>query len=389
VIKSARALTFSSYAAMLFLGIADALVGSAARQIGLSAPQIGQMIATQNVGFGIGVMVSGSFADTHPKPRILMVGSIILALACLAFYRVPIFWVNCLVMFFVGLVIGSYEGVTDTMLLDLHPDQAASYININHFWVGVGKTGLAVYVMLLALNWRASVTQSGVAVLVLAGVFALSYLPVRGGVRSNFGERVRVLTRDWTVAVFFVLAVLAVGIEACSIGIMTTFLVVLRGFSASQAQMGLIVYVAAIGLGRLIVGLLVRSGRVAQWTVALFGAGVPLFLLLSFANLGPLTWLVIFAAGLGLSACLPLVLSLGGTRFPEMAGTVLGALKVGIPIGGILLPFLLSLVSSAAGLPVAMAILPAAFLIGLVLLAVNTATLFGPLPARSQVSPER
>jgi fucose permease len=289
----------------------------------------------------------------------------------------------------VGLGIGSYEGVTDTMLLDLHPDQAASYININHFWVGVGKTGLAVYLLLLALNWRTSVTQAGVAVLVLAGVFALSYLPVRASAQNNLGERARVLARDWTVAVLFALAVLAVGIEVCSIGIMTTFLVELRGFSASQAQLGLIVYVAAIALGRLLVGLLVRTGRVAQWTVALFGAGVPLFLLLSFANLGPLTWLVIFAAGLGLSACLPLVLSLGGTRFPEMAGTVLGALKVGIPIGGILLPSLLSLLSSAAGLPVAMAILPAAFLLGLVLLAGNTATLFGPLSARGQVSPQR
>jgi MFS family permease len=213
VIKSVRALTFSSYAAMLFLGIADAIIGSAARQIGLSAPQIGLMIATQNVGFGIGVMVSGNFADTHQKPRILMVGSIILALACLAFYRVPIFWVNCLVMFFVGLGIGSYEGVTDTMLLDLHPDQAASYININHFWVGVGKTGLAVYLLLLALNWRTSVTQAGVAVLVLAGVFALSYLPVRASAQNNLGERVRVLARDWTVAVLFALAVLAVGTE--------------------------------------------------------------------------------------------------------------------------------------------------------------------------------
>ena len=389
MIKSVRALTFSAYAAMLFLGITDALIGSAARQIGLSAPQIGLMIATMNVGFGIGVMVSGSLADTHPKPRILMVASIILALACLAFYRVPLFWVNCLVMFFAGLGIGSYEGVTDTMLLDLHPDQAARHININHFWVGVGKTGLAVYVMLLALNWRASVSQSGVAVLVLAGVFGLSYLPVRRGVRRNLGERVRVLTRDWTVAALFVLAVLACGIEVCSVGIMTTFLADLRGFSSDQAQLGLIVYVAAIGLGRLLVGLLVRSGRVAQWTLALFGAGVPLFLLLAFGDLGPWTWLAIVAAGLGVSACLPLVLSLGGTRFPEMAGTVLGALKVGIPIGGILLPSLLSLVSSAAGLQVAMVILPGAFLIGVALLVSQTATLFGPLPARGQVSAER
>ncbi len=388
MIKSSRALTFSSYAAMLFLGITDTIIGSAARQIGLSAPQIGLIIATQNVGFGIGVMVSGGLADTLPKPRILMAGSIVLALACLAFYRVPLFWVNCVVMFFAGLAIGSYEGVTDTMLLDLHPDRAANYININHFWVGVGKTGLAVYVMLLALNWRASVTQSGVAVLVLAGIFALSSLPVRRGVQRNLGDRVRILTRDWTVAVFFVLAVLAVGIEVCSVGVMTTFLVDLRGFSPAQAQIGLIAYVAAIGLGRLLVGLLVRSARVAQWTMALFGAGVPLFLLLAFANLGPLTWVVLVAAGLGLSACLPLVLSLGGTRFPEMAGTVLGALKVGIPIGGILLPALLSIVSTTAGLPVAMSILPAAFLIGLLLLAGNAAAVFGPSPAAGQVSPE-
>lgn len=385
MIKSPRALTYSSYAAMLFLGIVDALIGSAARQIGLSAAQIGLIIAIQYVGFGLGVLASGSLADTLPKPRILMAGSLILALACLAFYRVPVFWVNCLVMFFAGLGVGSYEGVTDTMLVELHPDQAASYININHFWAAVGKTGLAVYLLYLALNWRASVTQSGAAVLALAVVFGLSHLPLRRDTQNSFSDRVRVLSRDWTVALLFGVSVLAVGAEACSIGIMTTFLVELRGFSTGQAQLALIAYTGSMGAGRLLVGLLVRSGRVMAWTIGLFTAGVPVFLLLAFANVGLLTWPLIIAAGLGLSACLPLVLSIGGARFPEMAGTVLGALKVGIPIGGILLPFVLSLVSSGAGLGVAMGILPLTFLIALILLlALRASGAARPLPAGGQ-----
>ena len=302
MIKSFRALTISSYIAMLFLGVANSLIGSAAHQMGLSPTEIGFIIASQNAGFALGVVVSGNLADTYPKPRLLLVGSLILGLSLLAFYRTPIFWVNCLVMFGVGTGIGSYEGVTDAMLIDLYPGHAPRYINLNHFWVSVGKVGLAVYLMFLILNWQAAVKQAGVAVLLLAAFFALAYLPARGRAPGDSVARIRMLLKERTFAVLFVIVVLAVGVESVGTGIMTTFLTDLRGFTASSAQVGLIVFLTGVGLGRLLAGLLTKSEHTAQYAVGLLGLCVPLYSALFFVQLGPtVTWLAIFAAGLGLS----------------------------------------------------------------------------------------
>ena len=121
MIRNISVITASSYLSMLFLGVAATLIGAAARNIGLSPYQIGLMITFQNLGFMLSVMISGALADTHEKPRILLIGSLILTAAFLSFYLTQIFNVNLFIMFMIGLGIGTYEGVTDAMLIDIHP----------------------------------------------------------------------------------------------------------------------------------------------------------------------------------------------------------------------------------------------------------------------------
>ena len=86
VIRNPRAITAASFAAMFFLGVGYSIIGAAARNLGLTPTQIGILLAVQNVGFGVSVAVSGALADTHSKPRILAVGSVITALAFFAFF---------------------------------------------------------------------------------------------------------------------------------------------------------------------------------------------------------------------------------------------------------------------------------------------------------------
>jgi len=83
MIRNIKAVTGSCYLSMLFLGIGGAVVGAAARNIGLTPSQIGLIIAIQNVGFGMAVWLSGALSDTTSKPRLLLIGSLILVLAAL------------------------------------------------------------------------------------------------------------------------------------------------------------------------------------------------------------------------------------------------------------------------------------------------------------------
>ena len=84
-----------------------------------------------------------------------------------------------LVMFAIGAGIGTYEGVTDAMLLDVHRERQSYHINVNHFFVTLGSIIMVLYLTFLTVNWRNALTQSGVAVLLLALVFAFLRAPRR------------------------------------------------------------------------------------------------------------------------------------------------------------------------------------------------------------------
>ena len=65
---------------------------------------------------------------------------------------------------------------------------------------------------------------------------------------------------------------------------------------------------------------------------------------------------------------LPLIITLAGLLFKDIAGTVIGTIKVAIPIGGILLPFMMSLTARYVGLQASLLVMPLAFLLAFGLL---------------------
>ncbi len=384
MIKNTRAITYSCYSSMLFLGLSAALVGAAAKNIGLSPYQIGLLIAAQNLGFILSVMISGALADTHSKPKILFTGSVILALAFLAFYSTDLFWLNLAIMFAIGAGIGTYEGATDALLLDIHDERQNYYINVNHFFVTVGSIVIAVYLTFLSVDWRNAVIQSGVIVLILAVVFALMRARRRNTNHEPYLERLRILTRDRVVIALFIATLLVVGVEAGSVGILTSYLVDLRGFPAGSAQLALILFLVGMAIGRVLVGYFSKDSQIVQTILGLFGISVIFFAALYFLNIAQLSYVTILLAGLSMSALVPLLLTLAGILYPTMAGTVLGTVKVALAIGGIILPFLMSMITRQISFQAALVIFPLAFLLGFIILFLNIRDVRIPDPASSQ-----
>ncbi|MBE9473523.1 MAG: MFS transporter [Chloroflexi bacterium] len=368
MIKNISAITASSYLSMLFLGVAATLIGAAARNIGLTPYEIGLMITFQNLGFMISVMISGALADSHEKPRILLMGSLILSAAFLSFYLTQIFNVNLFIMFMIGVGIGTYEGVTDAMLIDIHPQKESLHININHFFVTFGSILITVYLIFLQMDWRNAVTQSGILVLFLALIFGLTKLAAKKAPTEPYLERMRVLTRDKVVIAFFIATALVVGVEAGTIGILTTYLMDLRDFTQVTSKLGLVVFLVGMALGRLIMGYISPREKINQILLTLFGASVVIYSALYFIDLSVITYGVIFLAGLSISALLPLMLTQAGLLYKEIAGTVLGSIKVAIPLGGILIPFLMSTLFRYSSLRASLIIFPLSFLLAFVLI---------------------
>jgi MFS family permease len=351
MIRNKTVITGSSFLSMFFMGVGTTVIGAAARNIGLTPYQIGLQLTIQNVGFIISVSIFGTLSDTYEKPKLQLFSSIVLAIAFSIFYMRSSFLLNLLIMFFIGLGMGGYEGVADAMLLDIHKEKESLYINVNHFFVTFGALMITLYLLFLQMNWRRSMVQSSVVVGCLACVFALMRLEARKkeqGPEHSWTKGLRVIKNERLVFALLFAASCIIGVELGTMGIMTTFLMEMRGFSQVTSKLGLVIYFSGIAAGRLIVGLLIKPHHLLRTLLLLLGLCILFLLVLYSVDTNGMmvpTFVFIFLCGITISAIFPLILSLAGLEYRKMAGTALGIIKMGIPIGGIIIPLILSLTS--------------------------------------------
>jgi hypothetical protein len=120
--------TGSAFLSMFFLGVGVAIVGATARMVGLAPSQIGYLVAAQNVGFGIAVIVAGTMSDIYRKPVILTVGLAMLGLSFFLLYRSEVFAANLAIpvggIVIPGLVGLLSDAVSFTVALFVFPASA-------------------------------------------------------------------------------------------------------------------------------------------------------------------------------------------------------------------------------------------------------------------------
>jgi MFS family permease len=369
MIRGKAALSGSAYLSMFFLGIGNTIIGAASGNIGLDASQIGLFIAAQNLGFFIAVITAGALADSVEKPRLLFAGSLLACVSFFLFYLWQPFLLNLLIMFFIGAAVGVSEGVTDAMLLDLHQERQAFHISVNHFFVTVGALLITGYLVFLQMSWRRALVQSAGAVLLLAVFLAFARTGVRRGA-TGLGERIRFLGSRGVVPGVFAAAVIFIGIEAGLTGLLTTFLLRLRQYDQVGSKLGLILFLAGIAIGRALFGLVARRERIRSMLFALAAACALFSALLFFVHLPPLaTSFALLLLGSTVSALFPLTITLTGLLFPEMSGTAIGLVKLGVPVGGFLIPLALSGVARFSSLETSLLLFPALAAASVVILA--------------------
>lgn len=348
---------------MLFLGVGVAIVGATARAVGLSPSQIGYLVAAQNVGFAIAVVTGGALSDRYPKPSILATGLVILAGAFALLYRNESFAVNLVVMLFMGVGMGTAEAVTDALLLEMHTENEGRLVTINHFFVSIGSVAITLYLMALELDWSSSLFQVAAALAVLAVIAALLAPPANVTPKAG-GGALRNLSTDIGVLLLVLAGIGSIGIGVGSAGVITTFANELRGISVGSAQIMLALFLGGLAVGRIAVGLLgrlERPGRIAAVAaVGAFATSVVFYLL-------PLTGVALFVAasvmGLTVAPLLPLTIAVAGLRYRSVAGTAMGMVKLAIPVGGIVIPGLIGLVSDLVSFSAALYLFPASALL--------------------------
>ena len=344
---------------MFFLGVGTAIIGAASRNIGLAPSQIGYLISIQSVGLIVSVVVVGSLADITDKARLLFAASLILAVSFFLFYLKEPFLLNLVIMFFIGVGIGGYEGAADPLLLEIHKHRASLFISISAFFVTFGGLIIAIYLIFLQMDWRISIVQSAFAVLLLAILFGFSRVPPKGAVSNSFRSRLVFLRKQRAVVVLFLLLTCAAGIEIGMLGIITSYLMEFHSFTQITSKLGLITYLGGLGTGRLFLGGFARKEQILVYLLFLFGlTSLFLFILLYSSPGTSVTYVLLFISGLTLSIIFPLTISLTGFKYPGLSGTAIGVVKLGIPAGGILVPLLISVIAIAGSFRVSLVVFP-------------------------------
>ncbi len=368
MIQNIKIITAASFLAMFFLGVGSTIIGAASKNIGLTPHQIGLLIAIQNVGFIFSVIVSGMVADRFSKTKLMFMSSFILATAFYFYYLKSAFLFNCFVMLFIGVGIGGYEGVADAMLLDMYNQRESLVITINHFFVTFGGLLITVYLIFLQMDWRTGMVQSALFVFFLAMVFALTRVISKSVKAESLKVRVRFLFHQKPVLILFILASAAVGIELSTLGVLTTFLMDLRDFDQVTSKLGLVTFLSGIACGRLILGFVAKKDQLLNFIAFWFGVVALCTGVLYFTHLGnALTYLFLFLTGVAVSVLFPLIIAVSGIRYATSKGMIMGMVKLGVPTGGILMPFFISLMSKYGSFERALLFFPVIGAFGFVL----------------------
>jgi MFS family permease len=144
-----------------------------------------------------------------------------------------------------------------------------------------------------------------------------------------------------------------------------------RGFTQVTSKFALIVLLTGIASGRVVIGFFSKKSRIPFIITLLFGSGTIFFSVLYFTDLSYFTYVFIYFTGMTLSALLPLIITLAGLMYKDFAGTVLGIIKIAIPIGGILFPFLLSMITRFSSFKMSLWLFPLFAAAGFVNLLLN------------------
>jgi len=210
--------------------------------------------------------------------------------------------------------------------------------------------------------------QSAVAVFALAIIFGLSRVPPRKVVTESFRKRLAFIGKQRPVLVLFLMASCAVGIELSLIGIITTLLMEFYGFDQITSKLGLVAFLAGIAAGRIVLGVLARKRQLLKYILVLFVLTSVVLSFLLFASPGTaMAFILLVVSGATISVIFPLIIVLAGLKYLEMSGMVMGIIKLGIPVGGIVVPLMLSLFVQAASFKASLVLFPAIGIAGFIL----------------------
>ncbi len=344
--------------AFVLIGWGGLVVPSLAREVEDGFAQtdvgLGLFYFLTAVAYAAGSILGGMATERIGRRAILSGAAALLAVGLIAQGLSPDWWAFTVSGIVRSVGSGAVDGGGNGLVIDLYQGARGGRLNMLHLFFSVGALG-APFVLaardIVGLSWQAVIVGSGVLALPLAIAFAMTDL-ADGRARPHLAA-----DRGRSSLLAMPLLVLAVAIAcyvACEVGVSNWLVRFLAAAPAATATSALGLYWAGLAAGRLAgswiadrfdhlrlaiaAALACAVALVGAVAVPSLGASIALFTLVGFAS-GPI---------------FPLIVAVGGERFPDRAAAVSGLIVASSVVGAVVYPPLMGVMSVTVGLPVAM-----------------------------------
>ena len=346
--------------AFLLIGWSSLLVPSLIRSIehdfGQTDAGMGLFYLLNAGAYVTGSMGGGLVTERIGRRRVLATGALLIALGLVALATVTSWPLFLLAAVPFGLGSGAIDGGGNALFLDLFASGRGRALNLLHLFFSLGALGSPFMVGRLVesgIPWQVVMVGTAAVAVLLAGVLAVLEMPSghHDGVSADPAAASGRLALD---PLLLALAVAIALYVASEIGVSNWLVRFLSSAPLGIATTSLTLFWAGLTLGRLVSARLADRFDHARFAaassvvmaVALVGAVVVPSLPVSVA---------LFAlAGFVSGPVYPLIIAIGGERFPSRSAAVGGFLAGTAVVGGLFYPPVMGLMSVTVGLPAAM-----------------------------------
>jgi fucose permease len=250
---------------------------------------------------------------------------------------------------------GALDGGVNGLAVDLYAGSRGRALNLVHLFFALGALGAPFAVAArgaIGVSWEAIIVATGLATVPLVVLLAVSDL-ADGRRRAVVAVPGRIASS--MLARPMLLLGLAIGCYvAGEIGVSSWLVRFLAAAPAGVATSALGLYWAGLTVGRLVAARFAdRFDHAKLGIAAILVASVALVAAIAVPSLElsiALFTLVGFASG----PIYPLIMAIGGERFPDRGAAMTGTLGAAAVLGSLVYPPLMGVISVTAGLPLAM-----------------------------------
>lgn len=356
----------ATFAVMGFVDIVGVSTGYAQKDFGLTNSQAQLIPAMAFLWFLLLSVPAGILQDRYGKKRMMNIGLTITGIGMV----VPFVSYSFPVMLFAFVLLGigntAVQVAANPLLQDVTPkDKLSSFLSLAQFLKAIVSLLGPILMTFMAVkmgDWKLAFAVYALTSFLAVAWLALTpieeYRPEREA--ATFASCFGLLKNPFIL--FMVLAIfLYVGAEVGMNSNIQNFLTLQFGIPLEKASLGISLFFAALMISRFAGAVLlnfVKPGIFLLLTAVLSLVGL---LIMIVAPSATLALVAIFIAGLGFGNLFPLVFSIAINRMPDRSNEIAGLMVMAI-VGGAVIPPVMGVVSSSAGVTASLYVLVACIL---------------------------